>query len=1180
MSTSLVPRARCGVLGPVEVGGGRVDLGPPKQRAVLGALLLEPGEVVSTDRLLTAVWGETPPARALAGLQAYVSNLRRVLRGTALVERRAPGYRLRVEDGDVDVDLFRSALDRARAAARGRGWHGALAAATAAEQLWRGPLLADQPDLARQDWVVPRAVRLTEERSEAAELRVRALLGLGRTTEALTAARQLVLDRPLSDGATWLLVLALHRSGRTAEALEAHREHARALGEELGIDPGPELRQLQVQLLTQDPELDSWPGPASDGPLARSGPGAGDVVLGDGEAADDGADDGADDDPVADDADTANAPASPEVARAAVTGAVDTVAPGHADAALVGRAGETEVLAGLVADVRQGRARWLVLTGPPGIGKTRLAEEAGARLLAAGGREIWARCPEEESVPSWWPWRQVLRSLGSDPDTVLVPPPEAGADAARFTVYERVLQELRRAAEDGPVAVVVDDVQWADPVSLRCLAHLARELRHAAVLLVLTLRDGTSSPDLDVLLSTLSRARGVQSVPVPPLDVDAVGELLTGIAGEPVAREHVLDLAARTGGNPLFVCEYARLPRAERAGVVPAAVRTVLGRRLAALSAEALVVLRVGAVAGDLDPEVLARALGTDVDAVLDALDAAADEHLLSAERDGASFAFAHPLLREQVLAELSAPRRRRLHGLLAEALGGVAGPGPGGALQRWAEHLVAAQPLVDARLVVDACRRAAADADERWDAETAARRLEQALTALDRLPGSPEREDERDDLLTRRVFALARAGRGQTVYEVVGAALERAAREGRARTIGRLAAGLLRSSGAWPWSVYGRDPGVLLARLEAVQPVVDPDPVAAARVLAARAVGDCYNPDPAVPDGLSRRAVQIAEATGDDAALADALTGRVLTFVGCAASSAERVRLLERLVSLDHAWSPYDQVLRHNALTMELLNLGDAVGAAAHLRDGVRAGDRLRLPATRVQLRWMAATLAHWRGELDEASALARRASELHRAVELYDGGTTAYIGAAIHRDVGDLAARSDLPAGLGDGAVWRLVAAQERGELDAVRAGLAELVDVVTPFWWTTLAHQVLLAHAAAEVGDRSAASTLLARLAPFTGMLAAIGQVGVVGPVDLALGELHLTLGDEERGRALVRDALDLCRREGGRISALRCRLVLARLEPADRREAQLSGIVREAEQLGAGDVARRARSLLEG
>ena len=258
----------CGVLGPLRVlrGGEALDLGPPKQRAVLGALLLARGGVVSVDRLLASVWGDDPPARALASLQAYVSNLRRVLAGTARRELRAPGYALVVDGAAVDVVLFRDRLVAARAAAATRGWHAAAAAAAGAEELWRGPLLADLGDLAQQEWVAPEAARLARERAEAGELLVRALLGLGRTGEALVAAERLVGEQPLADGPRWLLVLALHRSGRTAEALDVHREHAKVLADELGIDPGPELRQLQVQLLSQDPALEGWPGPATDAP--------------------------------------------------------------------------------------------------------------------------------------------------------------------------------------------------------------------------------------------------------------------------------------------------------------------------------------------------------------------------------------------------------------------------------------------------------------------------------------------------------------------------------------------------------------------------------------------------------------------------------------------------------------------------------------------------------------------------------------------------------------------------------------------------------------------------------------------------------------------------------------------------------------------------------------------------
>jgi DNA-binding SARP family transcriptional activator/ABC-type branched-subunit amino acid transport system substrate-binding protein len=248
------------ILGPLEVldDGRPVDLGGPKQRALLAALLLRANEVVSQDTLIDDLWGESPPATAPKTLQAYVSRLRKALAGandavpSARLETQGHGYVLRIAPEALDAHVFQRRLEEGRQALTRDDPKLAADRFRQALALWHGPPLAD---LAYESFAQPEIARLEELRLTALEERIDADLALGRGGELIGELEALVERHPLRERLRGQLMLALYRAGRQAQALQAYQDGRQHLSAELGLEPGESLRRLERQILEQDPEL-------------------------------------------------------------------------------------------------------------------------------------------------------------------------------------------------------------------------------------------------------------------------------------------------------------------------------------------------------------------------------------------------------------------------------------------------------------------------------------------------------------------------------------------------------------------------------------------------------------------------------------------------------------------------------------------------------------------------------------------------------------------------------------------------------------------------------------------------------------------------------------------------------------------------------------------------------------
>jgi YVTN family beta-propeller protein len=273
-------RLEFGILGPLEVlrSGARLKLGGRQQRAILGVLLCEAGQVVSIGRLADALWGEHPPSGFLTTVQTYIFHLRELLepdraRGAGnriLVTEAGGGYRLQAPAGSVDGLLFEDLLVRGRAALERQDPGEAEVLLDRALGLWRGEVLSD---LADYGFVAPVAGRLQELRLLAMELRMEAELALGHHSTAVAELDRLVADHPMRERLHAERILALYRSGRQSDALAAYRQLRAMLREELGIEPSPPLDALHRAMLAQDPAL-AWHPPAL-APVAAVGSGIG-----------------------------------------------------------------------------------------------------------------------------------------------------------------------------------------------------------------------------------------------------------------------------------------------------------------------------------------------------------------------------------------------------------------------------------------------------------------------------------------------------------------------------------------------------------------------------------------------------------------------------------------------------------------------------------------------------------------------------------------------------------------------------------------------------------------------------------------------------------------------------------------------------------------------------------------
>jgi DNA-binding SARP family transcriptional activator/tetratricopeptide (TPR) repeat protein len=1103
----------------VRADGRLVDLGTPKQRAVLAILLLECGRVVPTDRLLELLWGDATVSTS--SLQSYVSNLRRVLEpdrrprdpNTVLVTQ-PPGYLVNADRCAVDVfrfeDLVSEGSERIRAGDTASG----LTALDEALAMWGPPL----PELADESYVVAAATRLGGLRVTALVVAAQARLDLGDHLGAVGLLEGPVAEHPLDERLHGLLALGLYRAGRQVDALRVVDRVRRALADTVGLDPGPELRSLEADLLAQTPTLDWRPSPEpSPQPAPDPSPPA--------------------------------ASAAPPAASAAST-ARSTGSSGAT--ALVGRQRELATLLDALTSIEAGRGRVAVVMGEPGIGKTRLVEELSEIARTGGAVTATVRCPESGAIPAFWPVVQLadqVHDAGSVSGTFRLPEDTAAEPPSTlFALYEAVTRTLRSTSD--PLVLVVDDLQWADADTLRLLAHIAPDLRDAPVFVVVTVRplDDSQAPALIDCLGELARVSDTVTVHLGGLALDDVAEWLGRRSDVDVPAAVAATVHERTGGNPLFVKELSELLTAEgRIGdadavlagrAIPQGVQFVVRRRVARLPAATQQLLSVASVVGrTFSLDVVADVTGEPLDAALDALAPALDAGLVLDEGT-ADFRFSHALVAEALVAELNATRRARVHAATARALADRAGRDFGQLAALVAHHAVQGRLAGTGELAVQASMEAARRAAERFGYEEAASHWERAVAAL---------EAVRPTDLEARIAALCELAANRFSAEFVRLAKEAAldamalAHElGDTAALARAAA-LFGRPHLWPNQAYGEVDHRAVTALERVADELPAhDLVNRALVLGALAM-ELFYADASRFGPVRHAAVEAARQCGDPYVLA-----RVLINVAGPLRPSElefREVLAHEVLELSRAHGlPEDvELVGWFHLAIARWDAADFDTALGHVETCRQLAERIGGSAVRAQLTWYRGATALVRGDYDRSLQFGREASELYRRTRGIDADLIEISLLVAHAaDRGGLEQIAEQLMAIGHGNYTWLTAAVtgwamvESGLTDHVREVMSA-IDPSVPFPddYTMLCGAAMALHVFAELGDRVATAALAAQLAPYRGRWTQTGSGGCsAGLVDLALARAAALAGDVESARELFDSAVAGHERLGAR------------------------------------------------
>jgi tetratricopeptide (TPR) repeat protein len=875
---------------------------------------------------------------------------------------------------------------------------------------------------------------------------------------------------------------------------------------------------------------------------------------------------------------------------------------------LPGRGRELAAIATAMATARRNAARVVHLVGEPGIGKTALAEHAAMTASDQGWTVVWGRAWDADAAPPYWLWQQALGSLARTTDlstrlhraTVawladlvpelagageVQPAPALDPDRARVALHRAVVHVLRAAAADRPLLVALDDLHDADPASLVLATLVCRSLPDSPLLVLTTQRPvGPAGQDTAALLGELNRQGAL--VPVGPLNQAAVAAQAAALVGARLDPQQAAWLHRASGGNPFFVEQLVRWSAmhgdAGLAGELPvsAAVRRVVGERLAGLDADARRVVTVAAVAGEqVDQEVLATVAGLPpgrfTAAVAEAVAAGILWHRAS---EHPACGFVHALLREAAHAEIDAQVRGGLHLGVAAALEAL--PDRPGRLAEVASHRRAALPAGDPQAMVERTAAAAEAALQVFAHEVAVAHCTAGLAAI-----GP--------------YGSGGAARGwrARLLSVLGSAQQHAGDLARARQT-LLEAYALASDGGD--SVVAGDAAVRMPRLTqflvpdreleavltgALEGLGDAAPALQVRLLARRAV---IAEDAENRRAHSDQAVEAARRLGDEGLLAEVLSAR-LYVLWAPDTAKERLATSTEIIDLGVRTGDVRRELDGRMWRLiSLLEFGRVAEAEAELGRYERLAERVGQPEFLFFARSRRATLAILWGRFEEAERLTRTAYDLAVTAGLPDALNVlgAQLGTiAMMRGTAAMEALvTDERLVLGEAPLLfqasSLLAAGRREEARALfRAGLSE-DDFPGPSRWE---FRWIVAELAYGLGDVEAAGWLRDELAGDADrFVVAAGAVLCGGAASRLIGLCTLTLDQPDEAVGWLRQAVASNRRVGAAPFVARAQAELAaalrrRDGPGDAEEARrlLAEAAEAAAELGlaglAGDIA---------
>ena len=1134
----------------VDVGDHTVELPAAKERAILGLLALKAGSSVRVDTIIDTLWPEDPPPSARKAVQTYVARLRKRL-PDGVVASTADGYCL-VRDCDVDVYLAAGLAERGRAHIAAAEFRAARAVLQEALGLCRGELL---PELLDAPGLAGERTRVAELRLVAEEDLLDVDLALGEHMTAVGTAESAVAAEPLRERRWAQLMLALYRSGRQADALRAFQRCRDTLVGELGVEPGPDLRGLEQSILSQDPIL-LYPTDQS--------------IAGD------------------------------EPFR--IPSGVPPVLEEATRRPLVGRVATLEELERIWAAVCEGGRGTVLLSGEPGVGKSRVVAELAERVAASGGAVLCGRCLPDLELPfqpfaeGFAPWLadadqssgddalvRAVTSVGTSEHDDDEPRPWSDAAVDQYRVYEAAAALLARAARLSPVLLVLEDLHWATPPTVRMLRYLATSPDLSRVLLVGTRRD-TGGVDL----SDFGELSTVSQIVLGPLSVEEVTALvaLRTHSDAELARE----LHRLAGGNP-FLVEQLLLDREADATVLtdstPRRASEVVKSRLARLGRSTRGILELAALVGaSFDVSRVVAAHHDDQESVLDALEEAEAAGLIRPSHPLGHFEFCHDLVRAVLIDQLAASRALRLHRDLALSIE-RRHPSPA-QLGPLARHCAAAAPLGLAPQAIVYGQQAGSHARQSYAFEEAAEFFTLALEAM----ALADEEDPalRCDLLTARGEALHRAGEPDYRTSLADAA-SLARRSGDARRLAEIAFAHYGSGGLL--TDMAGSASLDAAFREALRTLGDSDPSLRARLLAAWADELGYGTDHSLRQQVGTEALELARANDDPALLAEVLAG-VLASGMLWSELRQRTETAAELTALARTLD--DDELRCRGASYLLLAKMEAldIDGARDARDELReAAARVRLPTIDWQVGVADAADRLLSGDLAGAEQLAAETAALGRRAgvpEINCATAHAAVVCVVRLEQGRLGELEPLASQLSDynpGSPFRyllpLVHLEAGNPTDALTAfeviAKADFEDVPQRrIWAVDIANA---AEAAAELDHRDGAAALFELFQPFSGRLVVTDPTRHT-VVDRVLGRLCTTLGLHRDADRYLDGAAAQCQRLGAPLLLARVHLDQARLAGRQRdgqrvREAADKAITL-AEPRGADGIVATAQRLI--